>query len=107
MGAEHNEKYSEGHFLGLWMGVGIAIFSVIGIPLSILTGNYAFIGVGPGLGVAVGLSIGQGVENKYKKEGRIRPLTAGERKRRKKAVLAGWVLLALGALVFFSILLFR
>jgi hypothetical protein len=31
-----NEKYPEGHFVGIWMGIGIAIFSGVGVPLSIV-----------------------------------------------------------------------
>ncbi len=74
------------------------------IPLSIITENPGFIGIGPALGVAVGVAIGQSIENKYKQEGRIRPLTESEQKRKKNAVFAGIILLTLGLLVF--ILLF-
>jgi hypothetical protein len=98
------KKYPEGHFVGMWMGIGIAIFSGLGIPLSIVTENPGFIGMGPALGVAVGLAIGQSIENKHKQEGRIRPLTESEQNRKKNAVIAGIVLLTLGLLVF--ILLF-
>jgi len=98
------KKYPEGHFVGMWMGICIAIFSGLGIPLSIVTESPGFIGIGPALGVAVGIAIGQSIENKYKKEGRIRPLTESEQKRKKNAVFAGIALLALGVLIF--ILLF-
>jgi len=98
------KKYPEGHFLGMWMGIGIAIFSVLGIPLSIATENPGFIGIGPALGVAFGLAIGQSIENKHKQEGRIRPLTESEQKRKKNAVFAGIVILALGVLVFILLL---
>ena len=101
---DKGKKYPEGHFLGMWMGICIAIFSIFGIPLSIVTENPGFIGIGPALGVAVGIAIGQSIENKYKKEGRIRPLTESEQKRKKNAVFAGIILLTLGLLVF--ILLF-
>jgi hypothetical protein len=94
------KKYPEGHFLGMCMGIGIAIFSGFGIPISIATNNFGFIGIGPALGVAFGLSIGQSIENKYKKEGRIRPLTVKEQKRKKNTVIAGIVILTLGFLVF-------
>ena len=107
METNNNKKYPEGHFLGMWMGIGIAIFSGMGVPLSIITKNYAFMGIGPALGVAFGLSIGQGIENKYKKEGRIRPLTEDEKKRKKMAVLAGLALLALGVIVFLLLLFCR
>ena len=91
-----NKTYPEGHFLGMWIGIGIAIFAGLGIPLSIVTENPGFIGIGPALGVAVGVAIGQSIENKYKKEGKIRPLSEYERKRKKNAVTAGIIILALG-----------
>ena len=98
------KKYPEGHFLGVWMGICMAIFSGFGIPLSIITENPGFIGIGPALGVAVGVAIGQSIENKYKQKGKIRPLTESEQKRKKNAVFAGITILTLGLLVF--ILLF-
>ena len=98
------KKYPEGHFVGMWIGICIAIFSGFGIPLSIVTENPGFIGIGPALGVAVGVAIGQSIENKYKQEDRIRPLTEAEQKRKKNAVFAGIAILTLGVLIF--ILLF-
>jgi hypothetical protein len=97
-----NKKYPEGHFLGMWMGICIAIFSGFGISFSIIIENPGFIGMGPALGVGVGLAIGQSIENKYKQEGRIRPLTESEQKRKKNAVFAGIVILALGILIFIT-----
>jgi len=101
---QEEKKHPEGHFISLWMGIGIAIFSGIGIPLSITTDNYGFIGVGPALGVAVGLAVGSSIEARYKKEGKIRPLTEEEQKSRKTAVNIGVValiLLLILGLVFF------
>jgi hypothetical protein len=94
-----DDKYPEGHFIGMWMGIGIAIFSGFGIPLSIATDNPGFIGIGPAIGVAIGLSIGQSIENKYKQQGKIRPLTESEKKRKKNAVIVGIALLTLGVLI--------
>ena len=101
---DEDKKYPEGHFLGMWMGIGIAIFSGIGIPVSIATENPGFIGVGPALGVAFGLAIGQSIENKYKENGRIRPLTESEQKRKKKTVFVGVAILTLGVLIFILLL---
>jgi hypothetical protein len=95
-----NEKYPEGHFLGMWMGIGIAIFSGIGVPLSIALKTPGLMGIGPALGIAFGLSLGQSIESKHKKEGRIRPLTEDEKKKRKRLVIAGICVLLLGLLVF-------
>ena len=99
-----DDKYPEGHFLGIWMGIGIVIFSGLGIPLSIATDNPGFIGIGPALGVAFGLAVGQSIENKYKEKGRIRPLTEFEIKRKKIAIAAGIIILIIGALIFFLLL---
>ena len=82
------------------MGIGIAVFSGLGIPLSIITENYAFIGIGPALGVSFGLAIGSSIEAKYKKEGKIRPLSEKEKKRQKIGITAGIVILSLLALIF-------
>lgn len=101
-----NETYPEGHFLGLWMGIGIAMFSGFVIPLSIALDNPGFIGAGPALGAAFGLALGQAVENKYKEEGRIRPLTDSEKKRKKIAVAAGVAILTVGVIISILILLF-
>ena len=97
---EHETKqYPEGHFLGMWMAIGIVIFSGLGIPLSIVTGNPGLMGIGPALGVAIGLSIGQAVENKYKQEGKIRPLSQAEQKRKKLVLTLGIIFLVLGVLL--------
>jgi len=100
-----DNEYPEGHFVGIWMAIFIVIFSGLGIPLSIVTENFAFIGIGPALGVAVGLAIGQSIENKYKQEGRIRPLSESEIKSKKIAVAAGIVVLMFGVLIFFLLYL--
>jgi hypothetical protein len=102
------KKYPEGHFAGMWMGIGMVIFTGLGVPLSIITGNPGLIGIGPAIGVAFGLSVGAAVEEKKKKEGKIRPLTEEEKKRKKTALLAGVVILAalalLGLLLFLKLL---
>ena len=98
------KKYPEGYFLGKWMGIGMVIFSGIGIPLSIITDNPGFIGIGPALGVAFGLAIGQSLENKYKEKGRIRPLTEFEIKRKKIVIAARVTILSLGVLIFILLL---
>jgi hypothetical protein len=93
---DKDELYPEGHFLGIWMAIGIAIFAGLGIPLSIITDNPGFIGIGPAIGVAFGLAIGQAIENKYKKEGKIRPLNKSESKKKKNAIIIGILLLLIG-----------
>jgi len=95
----NNKKYPEGHFIGIWIGIFMAIFSGIGIPLSIITENSGFIGIGPALGVAVGVAIGQSIENQYKKNGKIRPLTEIEQKRKNNLIFSGIIILTLGLLI--------
>ena len=94
------EQHPEGHYVNMWMCIGIAIFSGLGVLLGIITHDYTFFGIVPGLGVAFGLAIGQVIENKYKKEGKIRPLTEDEKRLKKMAISAGIVLLILGVIVF-------
>ena len=89
------------------MAIGIAIFSGLGIPLTITTDNYGFIGIGPALGVAVGLAVGSPIEARYKKEGKIRPLTKEEQKSRKTAVNIGVVALVILVILGLVFLLLR
>ena len=101
---ENDKQYPEGHFVGMWMGIGIAIFTGVGVPIAFATGNPGLFGIGPALGVSIGLSIGSGIEAKYKKEGKIRPLTEEEKKGKKIAITVGvisLVVLALVGLLFF------
>ena len=94
------EKYPEGHFVGMRMGIGIALFSRLGVPLSIALKTPGLMGIGPALGIAIGLSVGQSIESKYKTEGKIRPLTEDEKKKRKMLVIAGISVFVLGVLIF-------
>jgi MFS family permease len=97
---EQNEKYPEGHFIGMWMGIGIAIGSGLGVPLAIAIGNPGFFGIGIPIGLAIGLAIGSSIEAKYKKEGKLRPLTLKEKKQKKLGVMIGVALLVIGMLTF-------
>jgi hypothetical protein len=97
---ERVEKYPEGYFVGRWTCIGIVIISGIGIPFGIVTHNYIFAYIGPAIGVALGMAIGQSIENKYKQEGRIRPLTEKEQKKKKNSVIAATAIFTLGAFVF-------
>lgn len=92
------KKYPEGHFVKKWTGIGIAIFSGLGIPISIFTGNPALIGVGPAIGVGIGIAIGQNIENRYKKEGKIRQLTKKEQEKKTRTITIA--LLIIGAILF-------
>ncbi|MCP8323468.1 MAG: hypothetical protein L6N96_04750 [Candidatus Methylarchaceae archaeon HK02M2] len=97
---EQNKKYPEGHFVGMWMAIGIAIFSGIGVPLSIILKIPGLIAIGPAVGVAFGLAIGSSIESKYKKEGKIRPLIKDEKNKRRMVLLAGIAILIIGLAIF-------
>ena len=94
----NDKKYPQGHFTGLWMGLGIAVFSGIGIPLSIITENPGFIGFGHAMGVAVG---GQGIEQKYRKAGGIRPQTVSEKTRLRLFMVFGMAVLGVALMLIF------
>lgn len=99
---ENNKKYPEGHFVGFWMAIGVAIFTGLGIFLSIFVKNpklNGFFGIWPALGISIGLVVGSAIEAKHKKEGKIRPLTEEEKKRKKSLVTAGMIILLVGALL--------
>jgi len=96
---DKDQQFPQGHFIGMWLGIGIAVFSGLGIPLSIAMGHFAFIGIGPAIGVAIGLAVGQAVENKHRQEGRIRPLTDAEKKTRRTRIASGLAILVLGFLI--------
>lgn len=86
-----NEKYPEGHFLGYGIAIGIPL----GMPIGLALGNIAY---GPGIGLILGAILGTFWENKYKKEGKIRPLTKKEKqtiKRNQKFVLIIGVIVAI------------
>lgn len=102
---KENKKYPEGHFVGMWMVIGMIMFSGFGLVLSISTDNPGLIGIGPAIGMVFGLSIGTSIEDKMKKQGKIRPLTKKEKKRKKRAFIVGLIALALGIVVFLVLLL--
>jgi len=52
---EKNRKYAEGYFVGMWMGIGITIFSGVGVSLSVVLKIPGLIGIGSAIGVAFGL----------------------------------------------------
>jgi len=96
---EEQEKYPKGHFVGLWTAIGIAIFSGVGVPLSLATGNLGLIGIGPAIGVGFGFGIGTAIEKKKAEEGLIRPLTEAEEKRQKTTSTVLKALVVLGIIV--------
>ena len=85
---ESQKRYPKGHFIG----IGMAIFSGLGIPLWLVTDNPGLIGAG----TVIGLAIGAALEQKYNKN--PRELTPEELRMRKIALWAGFLILVLGAI---------
>ena len=96
-------QYREGHFMGIGMLIGIAIFMPFGFVIWVVTDNPGMIGIGPALGVAIGISIGTALEKKYNPN--PRPLTIEEKRMIKMSVFAGVIMLLLGAVAFLWLLL--
>ena len=88
-------KYPEGYFLSM----GIALGLPLGFPIGLAMDNIA---LGPGFGMAIGVAIGAALESKYKKQGKIRPLTKQEKKNRKMAVIIGGILVVLGVIALLA-----
>ena len=92
------KTYPEGHWMGLGIGIGLPIGVAIFFIADLLTGEFgSMFFLGPGAGVAIGVSIGAALEEKHKKSGQIRELTPQEERRQMRLVLAGLVILAVAA----------
>ncbi len=62
MSSRHgNSKADKEHYMGIGMAIGVALFASLGIVLSIVTDSPGLIGIGPGMGVAAGIAIGEGL----------------------------------------------
>ncbi len=103
MVTDNDKKYPEGHFVGIGIGIGMAMFSGVGVALSVALESPGLIGIGPALGVGAGVAIGKSIEEKKRKEGKIRPLTDNEKLNRKWLMIAGGGLLVVGFLVLLAL----
>lgn len=99
------EKYPEGQLVAQWIGIGMALFAGLGVVLATTTDNPGLIGIGPAIGVGFGAAIGSSLERRYRREGRIRPLTDAERGRQRRARWLGAAILVAGLTVLVTILL--
>ncbi len=95
---EMSRIYPEGTFVS----IGVAIGAGLGVPIGLLFGDPAFLGVGVGIGAGLGVAIGAAVEARVKQRGQIRPLSAEERRQRRR-----WATIALtaGAVVGIGVLM--
>ncbi|RLD64272.1 MAG: hypothetical protein DRJ01_01250 [Bacteroidetes bacterium] len=98
------KKYPEGHFVGMYIALGVAVFTALGLYFGSTFEKSNYITIGPVIGVLFGVIVGRSIESKYKQEGRIRCLTDKEKNRKKILVLIGVLLLFLGFILFFSFL---
>ena len=97
-------KHPKGHYLGVGMAMGMPLGFAISLPIGIAMDNIALgVSMGPALGAGFGLAYGASLEKKHEHE--LRPLTEGELKFRRYAVLflAGILFLAMLviALIFY------
>ncbi len=55
-----NQAKEKDHYLGLGMAIGMIAFAPLGVVLAIATDTLGLLGIGPAMGVAVGIALGEG-----------------------------------------------
>lgn len=101
------QKYPEGHFISMWIGIGAAIGSGIGVSIAIAIGNMAFMGIGIPIGVGIGVAIGSAQEAKHQAAGLIRPPNEKEKQQQKVAKWLALGLVVVGVLILLAFLLLK
>ncbi len=61
----------KGHYQSKWMAFGIMFGITLGPIFSAALNNYAFVGIGLPIGMAVGIALGAEKDKKAKEEGRV------------------------------------
>ena len=56
------------HYRGIGMAIGMVLFMPVGLVLFIVLDNPGMLGVGPAMGLAVGLAIGEGLYQRKQRE---------------------------------------
>ena len=98
MTKKKRKKYTPGHWMGIGIALGIPLGTALMFVADLVTGEFgSMFFLGPGIGVALGTSIGAYLEAKHEHE--TRKLTPREKKRLRKYISLGIIVLALGALV--------
>lgn len=82
-------KKPKGHYISVGIIIGIGIFGMLGTVIYLITNNFAFIGVGPAVGIPIGLILGQSIESKKEREGKIRELSTQEKQRQHLLIFLG------------------
>ena len=54
------------HYLGKGMGIGLALFIPFGVALWLVLDNPGMLGLGPALGVSIGIALGEAMYKKKK-----------------------------------------
>ncbi len=105
MEEEKKPTYPQGYMVNLWTACTLVICSVIAIIFCAASGQWALIGIGPAIGVPLGISIGKSIENRLHTEERIRSRTEKELRRLKIFIIAAVVCVTAGIILFMSIVL--
>ena len=56
-----NQAKEKDHYLGLGMAIGMIAFAPLGVVLAIATDTLGLLGIGPAMGVGVGIALGEGL----------------------------------------------
>ncbi len=96
---KEKRKYPEGQWMSIGIAVGLVVGTAIYFIVDILTGEFGnLFFLGPSVGAGMGVAIGAGLEENFKKKGQIRKLTPQEQKTRMRLVTLGLVILVVGAI---------
>ena len=61
MSQQRMQDEERNRYLAIGIAIGMPIFGLIGMALCLATGNPGLLGVGPGVGLAMGIAIGEGL----------------------------------------------
>lgn len=97
---ETKKQYPKGHYTTLGIAIGAIVFGLLGFVICLMTDNMALLGVGPSVGIPIGLIFGQNLEGRKEREGMVRELTMVEKQRQRIAIFVGIAFAFLGILAF-------
>lgn len=97
---ETKKQHPKGHYTTLGIAIGAGAFGILGVIICMITDNMGLIGIGPAVGIPIGLLIGQSLEGKKEREGRVRELTVQEKQRQRIAIFVGVAMAFFGILAF-------